>query len=131
MEHPPAVETVFVAVATSIASIRPMLRRALAAPAHPRLNLLYAADSREHILYRGEIAQWSRGDHQFSFGELIAAPADLDARLFAEVERRWVKADGNRSRAFYLCGVGNPVLQLRDLLRGAGYERRAVRYEVW
>ena len=27
--------------------------------------------------------------------------------------------------------VGDGVIQLRDLLRGAGYERRAVHYERW
>jgi hypothetical protein len=55
----------------------------------------------------------------------------LDARLFEEVERRWVKADTNRGRQFYVCGIGSGVLNLRQLLRGAGYERGAVRYEKW
>ncbi len=61
-----------------------------------------------------------------------AAPEpDLDVRLFEEVERRWVKADGDRTRQFYICGVGKGILKLRDLLRGAGYQRRAVHYELW
>jgi hypothetical protein len=30
-----------------------------------------------------------------------------------------------------VCGVGKGVLRLRDLLRGAGYEWRAVHYEQW
>ena len=39
--------------------------------------------------------------------------------------------DADRGRHFYICGVGMPVTQLRDLLRGAGYQRRAVQYEKW
>ncbi len=39
--------------------------------------------------------------------------------------------DSDRSRQFYLCGVGKGVITLRNLLRGAGYERRAVHYEQW
>jgi ferredoxin-NADP reductase len=42
-----------------------------------------------------------------------------------------VDADSDRTRHFYVCGVGKGVLRLRDLLRGAGYERRAVHYEQW
>jgi len=35
------------------------------------------------------------------------------------------------SRHFFVCGVGEIVPRLRGLLRGAGYERRAVPYEKW
>jgi ferredoxin-NADP reductase len=57
--------------------------------------------------------------------------AELYDRLAAETQRRWVDADSDRSRHFFVCGVGKGVLRLRDLLRGAGYERRAVHYEQW
>jgi ferredoxin-NADP reductase len=49
----------------------------------------------------------------------------------AETRRRWIEADSARGRHFYVCGVGKGVLGLRDLLRGAGYDRRAVHYEQW
>jgi glycine betaine catabolism B len=132
MDHAPAAETIFVAVGTCIAPIRPMIRRALADPSHPRISLLYAADSPAHLLYRRQLEDWARADSRFSFESLInPTAADLDARLYEEVEHRWVKADADRSRHFYLCGVGKGILKLRDLLRGAGYERRAVHYEIW
>ena len=44
---------------------------------------------------------------------------------------RTVAADTNRARQFYICGVGKGVTRIRDLLRGSGYERRAVHYEQW
>jgi ferredoxin-NADP reductase len=131
MDAPPAVPTVFIAVATSIAPIRPMLHRALSAPSHPASSLLYAADTHEHVLYRAQLESWARADAGFGLDTLVAPVGDLDARLFEEVERRWVKADGDRTRRFYICGVGKGMLKLRDLLRGAGYERRAVQYELW
>jgi len=132
MEHPPAAETIFIAVATAIAPIRPMLRLATKNPSHPPLTLLYAADSAEHILYRREFEQRSQTDSRFTFDTIVVSPpADLDAQLLGEVDRRWIDADSDRMRQFYLCGVGKGILALRDRLRGAGYERRAVRYEVW
>ena len=131
MEHPPSVETVFIAVATAIAPIRPMIRLALGDRSHPPLSLLYAADSAGHLLYRDEFERWARDDARFSFATMVAPAADLVAQLHDEVERRWVRSDRDRSRHFYICGVGKSILRLRDLLRAAGYERRAVRYEMW
>jgi ferredoxin-NADP reductase len=129
MERAPERECVFIAEGTAIAPIRPMLRRGLSAAGHPRLHLLYAAPDADHLLYRDEIAAWTAAGLDFT--PLIAPPAALYDSVLAEAERRWVAADSERGRQFYVCGVGKGVLRLRDLLRGAGYERRAVRYEQW
>jgi len=129
MDRPPEQECVFIAESTAIAPIRPMIRRALGAGARPALSLLYAAPDSGHLLYREEIAEWSAAG--VNFASLLAPPPELYDRLIAEVQRRWIDADSDRSRHFYVCGVGKDVLRLRDLLRGAGYERRAVHYEQW
>ena len=44
---------------------------------------------------------------------------------------RYVHADTDRTRHFWICAVGDVVRRLREALRAAGYERRAVRYEQW
>lgn len=129
MERAPERECVFIAEGTAIAPVRPMIRRALSAAARPRLHLLYAAPDEHHLLYRDEIVRWEAAGLDYT--ALIAPAAELYDRLVAEAERRWVAADAERGRQFYVCGVGKGVLRLRDLLRGAGYERRAVRYEQW
>jgi ferredoxin-NADP reductase len=134
MERPPAVETALIAEGTALAPIRPMLRRAARAGSHAPTFLLYAAADREHVLYRRELEELAARDGNFRFELLVpsgAGGADLYCRLYDEVERRWVKADDNRTRQFYVCGVGKGVIRIRDLLRGAGYERRAVHYEQW
>ena len=129
LDRPPEKECVFIAEGTAIAPIRPMIRRALGTGTRPVLSLLYAAPDPDHLLYREEIAQWSAAG--VNFASLLAPAAELYDRLIAETRRRWVDADSDRRRHFYLCGVGKGVLRLRDLLRGAGYERRAVHYEQW
>jgi ferredoxin-NADP reductase len=128
MDRAPEHECVFIAEGTGIAPIRPMIRRVLAA-AHPPLSLLYAAPDPDHLLYREEIAEWSAAG--INFISLLAPASELYDRLMAETRRRWIEADSARGRHFYVCGVGKGVLGLRDLLRGAGYERRAVHYEQW
>jgi ferredoxin-NADP reductase len=58
--------------------------------------------------------------------DVVAAAAAED-----EIRRRWLERDDDRTRQFFVCGVGDIVPRLRDLLRGAGYARRAVQYERW
>ena len=95
------------------------------------LTLLYGAADDAHLLYRDEFARLAANAGGIALHTLIAPSAHLYDRLHAEVERRWVAADTDRNRDFYVCGVGKGVLRIRDLLRGSGYQRRAVHYEQW
>lgn len=129
----PNVEIGFIAEGTAIAPIRPMLKRALAdlGRAPSKMHLVYAARDSEHILYRSELEEFVRTAANFSYETVLASPEKIHERLLELVNARWIRADTDRNRQFYICGVGNGALQLRDLLRGAGYERRAVHYERW
>ncbi len=125
LDRAPEAEAVFIADGTGIAPIRPMLRRALATATRHPLRLLYGAESRERLLYRTELEAMAREHRDFDCEHVPSA------RLRDEVARRWVDGDADRARRFFICGVGAIVPALRDLLRGAGYERRAVQYEKW
>jgi ferredoxin-NADP reductase len=122
LDRPPDGELVFVADGTGIAPIRPMLRRALETAAHP-IHLLHGSDGAP--LYGRELVALA-GSHR-----LLTVAHVPRARLRDEVVRRWIDADDDRRRHFYVCGIGDIVRTLRDLLRRAGYERRAVQYEKW
>jgi ferredoxin-NADP reductase len=125
LARPADAEAVFVADGTGLAPIRPMLRRALAGPpAHP-VRLLHAVAAGAPRLWAGELADLARRHPAFAV-TWIAPDA-----LHDTVRARWVDADADRSRRFWICGVGGIVTALRDLLRGAGYARRAVLYEKW
>ena len=124
LERQPPAETIFLADGTGIAPIRPMLRRALATGRHP-VTLLHAASAPLPWVYADEHEALAAAEDRLVFERLASAD------LLAEAERRWVDADGDRSRHFFVCGVGDVVVRLRRMLRDAGYERRAVRYEKW
>jgi ferredoxin-NADP reductase len=131
IDRAPEAELGFIAEGTAIAPIRPMLKRALASSSTQKIQLIYAAPDREHILYAAELDEIARSAPNFSF-ETVIAPADkIYDRLSEIAQARWVDADADRTRHFYICGVGRGVIRLRDLLRSAGYERRAVHYEQW
>jgi len=125
LDRAPDAEAIFIADGTAIAPIRPMIRRALATePRHP-VRLLYGAAGEAHLLYRAELERQARERPPFRLEHVPSAT------LCDEVARRWIEADADRSRRFFICGVGQIVPTLRDLLRRAGYERRAVQYEKW
>lgn len=125
LDRPPQAECVFIAAGTGVAPIRPMLRRALRSGSGHRLRLHYAAPSPAYLLYREEFEQAARTYPQFSFAPVLGGSL-LDA-----IADEYVARDADRSRHFFICGIGGIVLELRDLLRGAGYQRRAVQYEKW
>ncbi len=131
LEHAPQAELGFIAEGTAIAPIRPMLKRAIASSPTASFHLIYAAPDRDHILYAADLDAVARTAPNFSYEIVIAAPAQIYDRLFELAQARWVSGDADRTRHLYICGVGKGVIRLRDLLRGAGYERRAVHYEQW
>jgi ferredoxin-NADP reductase len=135
IDSPPVAECVFVAEGTGIAPIRPMIRRVLESGPRFPVHLLYYAEDEEHLLYREEFFAWARRHPRFVFEPILPTPPDgwrgLRGTLLEHVEARYVRGDADRGRHFYVCGVGMLVTQLRDLLRGAGYQRRAVQYEKW
>jgi ferredoxin-NADP reductase len=125
LERAPDAETVFIAHGTGIAAIRPMIRRAVATNRGRPLALLHGVPDAAAAPYRDELEALARRTPSFRVEHVSSA------RLPDEVARRWVNADQDRSRHFFVCGIGAIVPALRDLLRGAGYERRAVQYEKW
>ena len=129
LDAPPALETIFIAEGTCIAPVLPMLHRAQDAP-HAPMHLLYAGSNAAHILYRDQLEALAARDANLRFEPAIIE-GDIYARLHDEVRRRWIDADSNRTRQFYVCGVGKRVIAIRDALRSSGYERRAVHYEQW
>jgi ferredoxin-NADP reductase len=135
LDQPPAAECVFLADGTGVAPIRPMIRRVLKSEHSFPVHLLYNAEDEAHLLYRKEFTEWGRAGSRFVFEPILQAPpygwVGLRGSLLEHVEARYVRGDVNRSRHFYICGVGASVTQLRDQLRGAGYQRRAVQYEKW
>ncbi len=131
IDRAPEAELCFIAEGTAVAPIRPMLKRALASSPPLKIHLIYAAPDREHVLYSAELDALMRTAPEFSCQTVIAPAEEIYDRLFELAQARWVIGDADRTRHFYICGVGKGVIRLRDLLRGAGYERRSVHYEQW
>jgi benzoate/toluate 1,2-dioxygenase reductase subunit len=127
---------VFIAEGTGVAPIRRMVKHALSGPPGEPVELLYGACASWRLLYRAELEALSRQRSDFRFEALVVPeaqgrPAALYDRLAAQAARRWDGPKIDLRLRFYICGIGEGVIRLRDLLRAAGYARRSVRYEKW
>lgn len=134
LADPPPVPLVFVAEGTGIAPIRPMVRRALERGGTQPISVLHGARWEHELVYRDDFEAWAERHPRLHFEPvLLATEAELgplDA-LEGLVLERFVRGDADRTRRFWICGVGPMVGRLRDALRAAGYERKAVRAEQW
>lgn len=135
LDQIPQSETIFIADGPGVVPMRPMIRRALMAEGDSAVQLLYSARTIPELLYHSEWLSWVHRSDRFHFIPLLSDPPiewrGCRGSLRDWVEHAYVQADNDRSRCFYLCGVGSQISMLRDLLRHAGYQRQAVHYEKW
>lgn len=134
VDVPPAAEMVFVGDGTAIAPIRAIVRRVLACGGDDPVRVLHGARTDDELLFRDELTALARIHARLSWEPVFAGAgrgAGENPRLEALVRERYVDGDADRTRHFWICAVGDLVRRLRETLRGAGYERRAVRYEQW
>ncbi len=131
VDEPPAAPLVFVGDATGIAPIRAMLRRVLARPGDAPVHVVQGGRAFDALLYRDELEAATAAHARLTWEPVLAADGTRDAALEARVAARYVHGDADRTRHFWICAVGDVVRRLREAVRGAGYERRAVRYEQW
>lgn len=134
LAEPPPESMVFVADGTAIAPIRPMVRRALARGGEQSIEVLQGARYEHELLFRDELEGWAR-QHRRLHWEPVLATTEAEHGPLAVLEElvleRFVRGDQERRRRFWICTVGPLAGRLRDTLRAAGYERRAVRAEQW
>jgi phenol/toluene 2-monooxygenase (NADH) P5/A5 len=128
-------ESIFIAEGPGIAPIRPMIKRMLISNSGSSVQLLYWGRTRRELLYYSEWESRVQSSGRFRFMPSLADPSGewkgLRGSLMELVARAYIQADNDRSRCFYICGVGRQVITLRDVLRQAGYQRQAVHYEKW
>jgi ferredoxin-NADP reductase len=131
VDEPPAATMVCVGDGTGIAPIRGIVRRALARGARA-VEVLQGAPTEAELLFRDELVALARAHPALAWQPVLTgAGPDDQLELERLVLERYVQADDDRTRHFWICAVGEVVRRLREALRAAGYERRAIRYEQW
>ncbi|MCC6765529.1 MAG: FAD-dependent oxidoreductase [Deltaproteobacteria bacterium] len=134
LAEPPPAHLVFVGEGTGVAPLRPMVRRALERGGTRPITVLHGARYEHEFIYRDDFESWAARHARLEWEPVLftteAELGSIDA-LEGLVLERFVRHDADRTRRFWICGVGAMPGRLRDALRAAGYERKAVRAEQW
>ncbi len=131
--HPPMRDSVFIATGTGIAPFRSMLHWLLAEESRHEgreLWLLFGARREEDIYYREEFERLAAEHANFHFLPTLSQGATEWTRKRGYVQEHVAEIVGSRTDMHaYICGLAKMVKANRELLKGLGWDRPAIRYE--
>ena len=131
--HPPARDTVFIATGTGIAPFRSMLHWLLAENDRHQGRqfwLLFGARREQDIYYREEFERLAADHSNFHFMPTLSRAAEDWQGLRGYVQQHVGEIVGMRTDMHaYICGLAKMVKANRELLKGLGWDRTAIRYE--
>jgi len=127
----PLRESLLVATGTGIAPFRSMLQAELTRNA-PAFTLLFGVRHESHLLYRQEFEEMARNFPQFRFWPTLTQPGAAWAGCTGRVQMHLAEAIGGRTDIdIYLCGLRPMVDDVRQILKGMGFDRKQIRYEKY
>ena len=127
----PLRDSLLVATGTGIAPFRSMLKAVLT-PDSPAFTLLFGVRYESHLLYRDEFEQMTRQFRQLRFWPTLTQPGPHWTGRTGRVQTHLAEAIGGRSDIdIYLCGLQPMVDDVRQILKGMGFDRKQIRYEKY
>jgi ferredoxin-NADP reductase len=133
--RPPHRDTVFIATGTGIAPFRSMLHWLLADPARHQGRqfwLVFGSRRAEDLYYRDEFSALAAKHGNFHFLPTLSRAPDDWPGLRGYVQEHIPEIVGYRTDMHaYICGLDKMVKANRELLKGLGWDRTAIRYEKY
>jgi ferredoxin-NADP reductase len=133
--RPPLRDTVFIATGTGIAPFRSMLFWLLADPVrhqNKRLTLLFGNRTEKDIYYHEEFLDLASRHPNFSYLPALSrgAPEWQGLRGYVQEHLPGIVQSRTDMHA-YICGLDKMVKANRELLKGLGWDRKAILYEKY
>ncbi len=127
----PLRDSLLVATGTGIAPFRSMLKAVLQADS-PAFTLLFGVRHESHLLYHDEFEEMARRYPQFRFWPTLTQLGPDWAGRTGRVQAHLSEGIGERSDIdIYLCGLQPMVDDVRQILKGIGFDRKQIRYEKY
>jgi ferredoxin-NADP reductase len=133
--RPPLRDTVFIATGTGVAPFRSMLHWLLADPVRhqdKRLTLLFGNRTEKDIYYHEEFVDLAARHPNFSYLPTLSRGASEWQGLRGYVQEHLPEIVQRRTDMHaYICGLDKMVKANRELLKGLGWDRKAILYEKY
>jgi CDP-4-dehydro-6-deoxyglucose reductase len=134
LRDPPR-DSLMVATGTGIAPFRSMLKASLKEDTPP-FTLLFGVRLESHLLYGQEFEQMQREHPSFRFWPTLTQPPASWTGRVGRVQAHLKEAIDLTSDALsrldiYLCGLKPMVDDVRQILKGMGFDRKQIRYEKY
>jgi CDP-4-dehydro-6-deoxyglucose reductase len=127
----PLRDSLLVATGTGIAPFRSMLKSEVKLDSRA-FTLLFGVRHESHLLYREEFEAMAGRFPQFRFWPTLTQPGPNWAGRTGRVQSHLSEAiDGRKDIDIYLCGLQPMVDDVRQILKGMGFDRKQIRYEKY
>lgn len=128
----PVTDSVLIATGTGIAPFRAMLRDRTALDRTPDVILLFGVRHERNLLYREEFEQMARECGNFRFWPTLSRPEPSWPGRVGHVQNHLDEAIAGRTElTFYVCGLKAMVDDVRQMLKGRGFDRKQIVYEKY
>lgn len=128
----PVSDSVFVATGTGIAPFRSMLMNPATWTAGKQFTLILGVRYDDGVLYRQEFEGMEREHLDFRFWPVVSRPGPSWQGRTGHVQPYVLEAVGDRRDLdVYICGLREMVDDVRNLLKGIGFERKRLVYEKY
>jgi ferredoxin-NADP reductase len=133
--RPPLRDTVFIATGTGVAPFRSMLHWLLAEPVRhqdKQLTLLFGNRTEKDIYYHEEFLALAARNPNFHYLPTLSrgAPEWQGLRGYVQEHLPGIVESRTHMHA-YICGLDKMVKANRELLKGLGWDRKAILYEKY
>jgi ferredoxin-NADP reductase len=130
LRNPPR-DSILIATGTGIAPFRSMLHAHLK-EGSPAFTLLFGVRHEHSLMYRDEFEQMALQFPQFRFLPTLTRPEPSWSGRTGRVQAHLEEAIGERRDIdVFLCGLKLMVNDVRNILRGMGFDRKQIFYEKY
>jgi CDP-4-dehydro-6-deoxyglucose reductase len=128
----PVRESVLVATGTGIAPFRGMLQWYLESGGKREVTLIFGVRFEESLLYREEFEGMAARFSNFRFWPTLSRPSETWVGRSGHVQEHVFEAVGGRRDVdVYICGMKAMVDDLRQQLKGSGFDRKQIIFEKY
>lgn len=130
IRHPER-DAVLIATGTGIAPYRSILRAHLS-ESSPKFTLLFGVRHEHSLMYRTEFEEMARRYSNFRFLPTLTRPGESWKGRTGRVQEHLEEAIGEeRNIDVFLCGLKAMVDDVRNTLKGMGFDRKQILYEKY